>query len=121
MLISSLLAFLFGGILCLIAQIMIDKTSLSPAKILVIYVCFGVFLGAVGVFEPLLSIFGCGASVPLIGFGGIISTGVREAISEYGPLGILKGSLTAASAGISAALIFGYLCSLIFSGKPKKL
>ena len=121
MLIDSLFAFLVGGAFCVIAQLLIDLTSLTPARILVLYVCFGVFLGAIGLFEPLLSFAGCGASVPLVGFGGLIAKGVKEAVTESGFLGIFKGPVSSASVGLSAALVFGYLTSLIFSGKPKKL
>lgn len=120
-LVSSILAFLAGGVLCVIAQILIDKTALTPARILVIYVCVGVLLGAVGVFEPLSDIFGCGVTVPLIGFGGLIARGVREAILEVGPLGILSGGVTAAAAGVTAALVFGYLFALLCRGRPKRM
>lgn len=115
-----LLAFLCGGVLCVIAQILIDKTALTPARILVLYVSFGTLLGAVGIYDELLSLFGCGISVPIIGFGGVVAEGVREAVDQMGALGIFKGSLTAASSGICAALVFGYLCALIFPGTPKR-
>lgn len=121
MLVSSLSAFLVGGLLCVAAQILIDLTALTPARILVLYVTLGVLLGALGLYEPLYRFAGCGASVPLIGFGGNIAAGVREAIDKEGAIGILTGGFTAAAAGCSAALIFGYLSALIFSGKPKKL
>lgn len=121
MLVSSLSAFLVGGLLCVAAQILIDLTALTPARILVLYVTLGVLLGALGLYEPLYRFAGCGASVPLIGFGGNIAAGVREAIDKDGAIGILTGGFTAAAAGCSAALIFGYLSALIFSGKPKKL
>ena len=120
MLSSSLAAFLVGGIFCVIAQILIDKTPLTPARILVIYVSAGVFLGAVGAFEPLLSFAGCGASVPLVGFGGNIARGVKEAIDKEGAIGILTGGFSAAAAGCAAALIFGYIAALVFKGKPKR-
>lgn len=120
MLVTSLFAFLVGGLFCVAAEILIDLTPLTPARILVLYVCFGVFLGAVGLYEPLYEFAGCGASVPLIGFGGNIARGIREAVDKEGALGILTGGFTAASAGCASALIFGYLCSLLFSGKPKK-
>ena len=112
-------AFLVGGAFCVIAQILIDKTKLTPARILVCYVCAGVFLGAIGVYEPLLEFAGCGASVPLTGFGNVIARGVREAVNTRGFIGIFTGSLTAAAGGITAALVFGYLAALIFKGKPK--
>lgn len=121
MLSTSLFAFLVGGLFCVIAQLLIDYTALTPARILVLYVTFGVFLGAVGLYEPLYRFAGCGASVPLVGFGGNIARGIREAIDKEGALGILTGGFTAAAAGCSSALIFGYLSALIFSGKPKKL
>lgn len=121
LLLSSLLSFAVGGLFCVAAQILIDLTSLTPARILVLYVTGGVLLGATGLYDPLFSFAGCGASVPLIGFGANIARGVREAIDREGALGILTGGFSAASAGCSAALIFGYLSALLFSGKPKKL
>ena len=121
MLIKALLAFLFGGLICAIAQIMIDKTKLTPAKILVFYVVFGVFLGAVGVYEPLFKLCGCGVSLPLLGFGANIAKGVKESVEAMGFLGILKGSFTAMSAGATVSLICGLLAALIFRGKPKKI
>ena len=113
------LAFAVGGALCCIAQILIDKTKLTPARILVIYVCSGVFLYAVGLFTPLKEVAGAGATVPLIGFGGLMARGVREAVDAKGLLGVLSGGLSSASAGIAAALIFGFIASLIFRSKPK--
>lgn len=121
LLLSSLLSFAVGGLFCVAAQILIDLTSLTPARILVLYVTGGVLLGATGLYDPLFSFAGCGASVPLIGFGANIARGVKEAIDREGALGILTGGFSAASAGCSAALIFGYLSALLFSGKPKKL
>ena len=115
------LSFFIGGFLCLLIQLLIDLTSLTPARILVGLVCFGVFLGAVGLYDKIFSLAGCGVSVPLIGYGGSIARGMREAIDKEGAIGILKGAFTASSAGCSAALIFGYLFSLIFKGKPKRL
>ncbi len=115
-----LMAFCIGGGICVIAQILIDMTNLTPARILVLFVCFGVFLGGVGLYEPLFELAGAGASVPLIGFGGNIAKGVMESIDENGFLGILKGPFCAASVGCSSALIFGYLVCLIFKGKPKR-
>lgn len=112
-------AFLVGGILCMIAQILIDKTKLTPARILVLYVVAGVFLGAVGVYEPLVKFAGAGASTPLTGFGYLIAKGVQEAVAEKGLLGALTGSLTAAAGGTAAALVFGYLVALIAKGKAK--
>ncbi len=115
-----LLAFIFGGALCAVAQILIDKTKLTPARILVIYAVTGVLLGALGVYDPLIRIFGCGATVPLTGFGAVVAKGVRRAIEERGAMGILTGALSAAAAGTGAALCLGYLAALIFSGKPKR-
>ena len=112
-------AFLVGGALCVVAQILIDKTKLTPARILVLYVVAGVFLGAVGVYEPLVDFAGAGASTPLTGFGYLISKGVKEAIEEKGLLGALTGPLTAAAGGTAAALVFGYVVALIAKGKAK--
>ena len=112
--------FLIGGTLCGIAQLLIDKTNLTPAKILVGYVCSGVFLTAIGVYEPLVKFAKCGATVPLSGFGYAIATGVKEAVRKDGLLGALTGGLTATSAGITFVLIFGFLASLIFNSKMKE-
>ena len=112
-------AFVIGGSLCVIAQILIDKTKLTPARILVTYVVTGVILGAVGLYKPLVDFAGAGATVPLTGFGYLISEGVREAVDKQGLLGALTGGLTAAAGGISAALIFGYLSAVFFKGKRR--
>lgn len=112
-------AFLVGGLLCLIGQILIDKTKLTPARILVSYVVIGVFLGAVGVYEPLVEFAGAGATVPLTGFGNTLAKGVREAVDKDGFLGILTGGLKAAAGGITAAITCGWLASLIFKAKDK--
>lgn len=112
-------AFVVGGALCVIAQILIDKTALTPARILVCYVVVGVILGAVGLYEPLVKFSGAGATTPLTGFGYLISKGVKKAVGEKGLLGALTGGLTAAAGGISAAICFGYLAALLFRGKPK--
>ncbi len=112
-------AFTVGGLLCVIAQILIDKTAMTPARILVLYVTAGVFLGAVGIYKPLIEFAGRGAAVPLTGFGFLISRGVRDAVDSQGALGILTGSLTAASAGTAAAMISAFFASLIFKSKPK--
>ena len=112
-------AFLVGGILCVIAQILIDKTKLTPARILVIYVIAGVVLGAVGLYKPLVDFAGAGAPTPLTGFGYVISKGVRDAVDEKGLLGALTGPLTAAAGGTAAALISGYAITLLSRGKPK--
>ena len=113
-------SFLIGGAVCIVAQILIDLTKLTPARILVLYVCLGVLLGGVGIYEPLFDFSGAGISVPLIGFGGTVAKGVKESIDKDGALGILTGPFTASSAGCSAALVFGYLTALIFKGKPKR-
>ena len=112
-------AFLVGGALCAVAQVLIDKTKLSPARILVIYVVGGVFLGAVGLYKPLADFGGAGATVPLTGFGHLISEGVKSAVGEKGLLGALTGPLTAAAGGTAAALVFGFLIGLFSKGKAK--
>ena len=112
-------AFLVGGALCALAQILIDKTMLTPARILVSYVVCGVALGAVGLYKPLIDFAGTGATLPISGFGYLISKGVREAIDSNGFMGILTGGLTATAGGITAALFFGLLASLIFKSKPR--
>ena len=112
-------AFLVGGTLCLIGQILIDKTKLTPARILVSYVVIGVFLGAIGVYEPFIKFAGAGASVPLTGFGSILAKGVREAVDEKGFLGIFLGGLKASAGGITAAVLSGLIVSLIFKDKDK--
>ena len=114
-------AFLSAGLLCVVAQLLIDLTSLTPARILVLYVVFGVLFGAVGLYEPLLDLGGRGVAVTLFGFGGNIARGVREAVHTDGLLGVLSGPLTAAAIGSSAALCFGYLSALLFRSKPKRL
>jgi len=118
---SFLLVFIAGGILCVIAQLLIDLTSLTPARILVLYVSFGVLLFAIGAYEPLYSVFSSGVSVPLIGFGANIAKGVREAVTNEGAIGILTGGLTSSSAGITAALLLGLSASLIFSSRSKRM
>ncbi len=116
---NYLWAFLVGGAFCVIAQILIDKTRLTPARILVGYVVAGVILGALGLYKPLLDFAGAGASTPLTGFGYLISKGVKEAVDKDGLLGALTGGLTATAGGISAAICFGFLASLLFKSKPK--
>lgn len=113
-------AFVIGGLLCAIAQILIDKTKLTPARILVAYVCSGVLLGAIGVYGPLADFAGAGATVPITGFGYLISTGVREAVDEHGLLGALSGTITAAAVGITASLVFSLIAAFIFKSRPKK-
>ena len=112
-------AFLVGGAFCVIAQILIDKTKLTPARILVLYVVAGVALGGMGLYQPLVDFAGAGATTPLTGFGYAIAKGIREAVDEQGLLGALTGALKATAGGIAAALVFGYLACLIFHGKPK--
>ena len=112
-------AFLVGGMLCLIGQILIDKTKLSPARILVGYVVAGVFLGGLGLYKPLAEFGGAGATVPLTGFGYLLSKGVKEAIQQDGFLGIFSGGLKASACGITAAIIAGLVVSLIFKPKDK--
>lgn len=119
MIVKLILAFLIGGIFCAIAQILIDKTSLTPAKILVIFVCFGVLLGAVGLYEPIFKLAGCGISLPIVGFGGVVAKGVKEAVDEFGILGVLKGPFSSMSAGVLASLLLGFIVSLLFHSKPK--
>lgn len=112
-------AFLVGGAWCVLAQVLLDKTKLTPARILVGYVVLGVLLGAVGIYGPLADFAGAGATTPLTGFGYLISKGVREAVNEKGLLGALTGGLTAAAGGTAAALCFGYLAALVFKSKPR--
>ena len=112
-------AFLVGGIICLISQILIDKTKLTPAKILVSYVVLGVILGGLGIYKPFLEFAGAGASVPLTGFGYNLAKGVREAVDEQGFLGIFTGGLKACAGGIAAAVLCGLLVSIFFRPKDK--
>ena len=113
-------AFLVGGGLCALAQVLIDKTRLTPARILVGYVVGGVLLGAIGVYKYIADFAGAGAAVPLTGFGYLISEGVRKAVDEKGLLGALTGSLTAAAGGTAAALVFGLIAALCVRSKPKR-
>ena len=112
-------AFVVGGILCLVGQILVDKTKLTPARILVGYVVAGVVLGATGVYEPIAKFAGAGATVPLTGFGYTLSRGVQEAVLENGFLGILTGGLKATAGGITAAVIAGLIVSIVFKAKDK--
>lgn len=105
-------AFWVGGLICVAGQILIDKTKLTPARILTGFVVAGVILGAIGLYKPLVDFAGAGASVPISGFGFLMSEGVRKALSEDGALGILTGGLTSAAAGISAAIVFGLIAAL---------
>ena len=112
-------AFLVGGALCLIGQLLIDKTKLTPARILVSYVVAGVILGGLGLYEPLAEFAGAGATVPLTGFGNTLAKGVREAVDQQGFLGIFTGGLKATAGGITAAITAGLLAALLFKPKDK--
>lgn len=112
-------AFLVGGLLCLIGQILIDRTKLTPARILVGYVVAGVVLGAAGIYPKLVDFAGAGASVPLSGFGNLLAEGIRRDVAAHGVLGLLTGGLTSASAGITAAMLFGLLAAACFRAKDK--
>lgn len=116
-----ILTFISGGIICVIAQLLIDLTRLTPARILVLYVSLGVLIYAVGAFEPMQKIFGAGVTVPLIGFGANIAKGVREAVDKDGLIGALTGGLTSSSAGITAALLCGLFASFLFKTKSKRM
>ncbi len=113
-------AFLVGGVICALAQILLDKTKLMPGRVMVLLVVSGTVLGCLGIYEPFAKWAGAGAGVPLLGFGNTLWKGVEKAIGEEGFLGIFKGGLTASSAGICAALVFGYLGALVFKPKMKK-
>jgi stage V sporulation protein AE len=112
-------AFLVGGLFCLVGQVLIDKTKLTPARILTCFVVAGVFLGAIGVYKPIVEFAGAGATVPLTGFGNTLAKGVKEAVDKDGFLGIFTGGLTASAGGIAAAVFAGLLASLIFKAKDK--
>ena len=116
-----LLAFVSGGLVCVVAQLLIDLTKLTPARILVLYVSFGVLLYAIGIYEPMQDLFGAGVSVPLIGFGANIGRGVKEAVMSDGLLGSITGGLSSSAAGITAALILGLLASILFKTKSKRM
>ena len=113
-------AFLIGGLICAAVQILLDRTKLMPGRVMVLLVCTGAVLGCIGAYEPFVKFAGAGASVPLLGFGNVLWKGVKEAVDKNGFLGIFLGGFKASAAGISAALIFGYLASLIFEPKMKK-
>lgn len=113
-------AFWVGGLICVVGQLLLLLTNMTPARILVSFVTAGVLLTAVGLYEPLVEFAGAGATVPLTGFGYSLATGVIEAVGEKGALGIFSGGITAAAAGITAAIVFGYLVALIFKPKLKK-
>lgn len=113
------LAFFVGGLICVAVQILMDNTKLLPGRIMVILVCLGAVLGALGLYEPFAKWAGAGATVPLLGFGNVLFKGVKDAIDQDGMIGLFKGGFTASAVGISAALIFGYLGSLVFKPKMK--
>ena len=112
-------AFLVGGAICAVVQIVIDKTALTPARILVGLVTLGVILSAFGVYKPFIDFAGCGASTPLTGFGATLAEGVRKAVDERGLIGALTGGLTGSAGGIAAAIFFGYFFALMFKSKPR--
>lgn len=113
-------AFWVGGVICALVQILMEKTKLMPGRIMVLLVCTGAVLSALGLYEPFQEFAGAGASVPLLGFGNVLMKGVKEAVDEQGFLGLFSGGFKAGAVGTSAALIFGYLASLIFNPKMKK-
>ena len=112
-------AFLVGGVICALVQVLMEKTKLLPGRIMVLLVCSGAVLGFLGVYEPFAEFAGAGATVPLLGFGNTLWKGMKEAVDKDGFLGIFRGGFTASAAGISAALVFGYLSSLVFQPKMK--
>ena len=112
-------AFIVGGIICVIGQILIDKTKLTAARILVIFVVVGCVLGALGLYEPLVNFAGAGATVPLPGFGYFLASGVKKAVDEQGLAGVLTGGVTAMAGGLAVAIVFGWLASLVFNPKEK--
>ena len=112
-------AFIVGGLFCVVAQILIDRTKLTPARILVAYVVAGVILGAVGLYQPIIDYAGAGATVPLTGFGALIARGVKDAVDKDGLIGVLTGGLEASAGGITAALFFGLIASFLFKSKPR--
>ena len=113
-------SFWVGGLICVIAQILIDKTKLTPARIMVSYVVAGAFLGILGIYKPLVEFAGAGATVPIIGFGYNLAKGAINAVDEKGVLGVLTGGISASAGGIAAAILFGYLAALMFKTKSKK-
>lgn len=113
-------AFWVGGLICALVQILMEKTKMMPGRIMVLLVCAGAVLGAVQIYEPFQEFAGAGASVPLLGFGNVLWKGVQKAVDENGFIGIFMGGFTASAVGISAALVFGYIASLVFNPKMKK-
>lgn len=112
-------AFIVGGLICAVGQILIDKTKMTPARILTLYVCVGVLLGAVGIYDKLIDFAGAGASVPLIGFGNLLATGVKESVAEQGFIGIFTGGLSKTAGGITAALVSGLVVAVLFKSRSK--
>ena len=113
-------AFWAGGLICALVQILLDRTNLMPGRVMVLLVTSGTVLGFLGVYDPLIDLVGCGAGVPLLGFGNTLFQGVKEAVQKDGLMGIFRGGFTASAAGISAALVFSYLASWLFEPKMKK-
>lgn len=113
-------AFVIGGLICAFVQILMDRTKLMPGRIMVLLVCSGAVLGALGIYKPFADFAGAGASVPLLGFGNLLWEGVKEAVDQEGFIGIFMGGFQASAIGIAAALVFGYLASLLFEPKMKK-
>ena len=113
-------AFLCGGVLCAVGQVLLDRTKLTPARILVCDVTAGVLLGGLGLYAPLVEWAGAGATVPLTGFGFTLAKGVQKAVSQHGLLGALTGGISATAGGITAAIFFGFLVALLFRAKPKR-
>ena len=113
-------AFLCGGVLCAVGQVLLDRTKLTPARILVCYVTAGVLLGGLGLYAPLVEWAGAGATVPLTGFGFTLAKGVQKAVSQHGLLGALTGGISATAGGITAAIFFGFLVALLFRAQPKR-
>ena len=113
-------AFWVGGLICVIGQLLLSLTRMTPARILVLFVTGGALLGALGIYQPLVDYAGAGATIPLTGFGNTLAQGVMEAVRQKGPLGILTGGITASAAGITAAVVFGYLAAVIFNPDVKK-
>ncbi len=113
-------AFIVGGIICALVQILMEKTKLMPGRIMVLLVSSGVVLGAIGLYQPLVDFAGAGASVPLLGFGNVLWKGIKESVDQYGLIGIFLGGFNSCAVGVSAALVFSYIASLIFKPRMKK-
>lgn len=116
---TFLKAFLIGGVICLIGQLLIDRTKLTPAKILVTFVVLGVILGGIGLYDPIVAFASSGATVPLTGFGNVLAKGTKEAIQQYGLLGVISGPLSAGAVGITAAMLCGLIVSWVTKPKDK--